>query len=129
MDSPVDNKRRKQAAAALLLALGLGAGVSYWISDNYDFRVVRRTADGMRAQTMSGEVAAAAAKPAPIVIRLACVDAEAALRGVKTPRGLREQLRGSDKSAPKPIPGKTCRPSANLPAADSTAAIAVAGGQ
>lgn len=125
MDSPVDNHKNKSLAVALLLALGAGVGAAYWFSSHYDVRFVRRgnvattPDDGL---TTADAAAVAAPKPAPIVIRLACVDAENALRNVKTPRSLRDQLRSGDKAAPRPIPNQSCRPSSNLPVANDAAA-------
>jgi hypothetical protein len=44
---------------------------------------------------------------------LACVDAGAAVRGLKAPnRSLRQQLRQGDPRAPAPVAGKRCKPDA-----------------
>lgn len=120
MTDTVENPRKRLTWALLLAGLaGVGAA-GYYVNQNYDVRLVRR--DAVQPAPVVRDAAAVPAaqpvtgranKPAPIVVRLACVDAGATIRGLKSPsRSLRDQLRNGDRKAPTPLPGKRCKPSA-----------------
>lgn len=130
--------RNWQAVTVCSLALLGVFGAARWLHQNYVVRIVRVddgaalwTSIGPESVAVPSAAAVNAVKPPPIVVRLACVDAGAALRAVKSPsRSLREQLRRRAAKSVAPIPAKRCRPDSPMldyqTAGESTAAGAVA---
>jgi hypothetical protein len=112
-------------ALLALALLGLG-GAGRYIYGNYDVRLVR--IDGATT-THDVETIATAVKPRrlpPIVVRLACVDAGAAVRSIHSPsRSLRQQLRQRDAGAPALSSNQRCKPHATALTGDSHAAAVV----
>jgi hypothetical protein len=119
--SSVKNRWFSGKTLAVAGVFGLLAA-GYWVNQNYEIRLVRLDLGAVPAaaetaspdEILAAERKASLDRPAPIVVRLACVDAGAALRGIKSPRrSLREQLQRADRTAAKPLPNKTCRPGPN----------------
>ncbi len=118
MTDQVTNRRKRVMWALLLAGLSSVGAAVYWVNQNYDVRLVRRDAELLPVATTDPVIASAARKlpantnkPPPIVVRLACVDAGAAVRGLQSPsRSLRQQLKQGDRKAPTPLPDKRCKP-------------------
>ena len=116
MIQQTDRKKLRVTALVALCLLGLG-GAAYYVNKNYDVRLVRIDAGWADLKATAGSEgrdrtpdSAQSAKPAPIVVRLACAKTGSAMSALKSPsRSLRQQLRHSDPQAPVPLPNKRCK--------------------
>ena len=122
-----DNRSSRVTAAIVVLAVLATGSTAYFVNQNFTVRIVRLDSSTMlieqdvEAQDNRATLATArsANKPAPIVVRLACVDAGNSVKGIASSvvlpkRSLRQQLKQSDPAAAVPIPVKRCRPSADV---------------
>jgi hypothetical protein len=116
----VRNNSRVLALVSLgVLALG---GAVYYVNKNYDVRLVRVDAERPGLEAVAGSEdrnntadSAQSARPAPIIVRLACAKAASAMSALRAPsRSLRQQLRQADPKAPVPLPGRRCKQTAGL---------------
>ncbi len=118
---------RNKFRAAALMSLGILAlgGAVHYVNKNYVVRLVRVDAQGHGLEAVAGSEnsnssADAAqsgdiAKPAPIVVRVACARTTRAMNALKSPsRSLRQQLRQADPQAPIPMPDRRCKQTAEL---------------
>jgi hypothetical protein len=121
MTLQIDRKKLRVPALAALCLLGLG-GAAHYVNKHYDVRLVRVDAEAAGFEATAGSEgrdlavdSAQSARPAPIVVRLACAKTASAMSALKSPsRSLRQQLRQSDPQAPVPLPGKRCKQTAEL---------------
>ena len=124
MTQQTDRNKFRVAALVSLGLLALGGAVHY-VNKNYDVRLVRVDAQGHGFEAVAGSengnsAADSAqsgdiAKPAPIVVRLACARTGSAMNALTSPsRPLRQQLRQADPQAPVPLPDRRCKQTAEL---------------
>jgi DNA-binding NarL/FixJ family response regulator len=110
MTQQTDRNKLRVVALVSLGLLSLGAAV-YYVNKNYDVRLVRTHAEDPTNTADSAQ----SARPAPIIVRLACAKTASAMSSLKAPsRSLRQQLRQADPRTPVPLPNMRCKQTAGL---------------